>query len=282
MIRPPSSSRGRPRRFVSRGHAQAAARLRAATGPGRRLEAGQGRPGRSRPYGVRVAASSGSRGRAPGEGERHGSGTGATRCWPATVAERLRKSSTSAPARSRRKRCSRQHSVGIRTQPRHRDGRGSGPPVRLLGGHRRRGDGRACGSRRRRRERMAEPARLRHHGPVVRRHQRAQLLRPPAGTSRPAVVLHHQQAHLRGVRRGRAPLARGLLHQDRPLGTGGVPAQGTGGWRPGGVAQRSDGIGSRRLGVDRIASRTGRWRPSRSARRRRRSGRRCARPRWSR
>ena len=40
-----------------------------------------------------------------------------------------------------------------------------------------------------RRARLAEPARLRHHGPAVRRHQRAQLLRPPRRTPRTAVVL---------------------------------------------------------------------------------------------
>ena len=59
-----------------------------------------------------------------------------------------------------------------------------------------------------RRQRLAEPARLRHHRPPVRRHQRAQLLRPPRRAPRTAVVLRHQQADVHRVRRDRPQVGR--------------------------------------------------------------------------
>ena len=73
-----------------------------------------------------------------------------------------------------------------------------------------------------RRQRLAEPARLRHHRAPVRRHQRAQLLRPSGRAARSAVVLRHQQADLQRLRRGRPEVRRGLLRQDRPLRAGRV------------------------------------------------------------
>ena len=89
------------------------------------------------------------------------------------------------------------------------------------------------------RARLAERARLRHHRPPVRRHQRAQLLRPPRRAPRAAVVLRHRQADLHRVRRDRPPVGGRLLRQDRALGPRRVSAPRAGRRRRRRVAERA-------------------------------------------
>ena len=88
-----------------------------------------------------------------------------------------------SPAEPRHRADAQGHSLGLRPRPHHRDARRSAAPLRLLGGHRHLDRRRARGPGTGGRTRLAERPRLRHHGPVVRRHQRAQLLRPPASSA---------------------------------------------------------------------------------------------------
>ncbi len=133
------------------------------------------------------------------------------------------------------------HPVELRPESRDRDGRRPGEDVRVLGVHRRRDRQRAPRPRRGGSRRLAQPARLRHHRPPLRRHQRAQLLRSQGRALGPPVVLRHRQADVGGVRRAGAEVGGGLLRQDRPLRARRVPAARAGRLEPRGVADGQHG-----------------------------------------
>ena len=92
-----------------------------------------------------------------------------------------------------------------------------------------------------RRNGLAQPAGLRHHGATVRRHQRAQLLRPSDRAARPPVVLRDQQADLQRLRRGWPEVGRRVLRQGRALGARGLSAARAGARQRGRMADRARG-----------------------------------------
>ena len=99
-----------------------------------------------------------------------------------------------------------------------------GSALHLLGGDRSCDRGRARRPRARWSGRLAQPPRVRRDRQDLRRHERAQLLRPEDRAHRSPVVLPRRQAGLVGGRRARDEVSRGILRQDRALGPGRLPA----------------------------------------------------------